>query len=308
MLNLKHCFLALATASLIAGCSSSGGGGGPSAPTYNGVTTAAAITSGNGEELSKASAAATDEATDQENANDSNPLFFGVEITPSSPELNAFVTDVGRKVAGQLQSLANIPQALTVDSTQLGPEFCGGSITIPDAWQSANSSTTLNGTMTFTNLCVQEGSSQITINGSVTFSETASEISIQYSNFSISDGTSTMTVNMTTTCSTTWTSCSMSADFTGDDAKTYRIDNLNVSGSGTGPYTISARFYHPDHGYVDMSGTGIYYNCADGSPSAGTITLTGSGGSSASITIDSCSAYSGSWDDGTSTGSFSGTF
>lgn len=305
--KLKILFSALTISAFMTGCG--GGGGGSTGPTYSGLTTPAAITSTNANELSTKATSATEDAIAQNAANDANP--FAIAITPANSEFNPFIIDLTRDIATHLPPNLNLPAGATISyidlNNYLGQTlFCGGSVSAPDNF---GSNGTLNGTITFSNLCVYDDYfGQITINGRVIFTETATEISIRYSNFSINDGVDSATINMTVTCDLNMFSCSITADFVGNDGKTYRIANLTIVGSNTGPYTISATFYHPDHGSVLMSGTGIYYNCSNGYPSAGTINITGANGSSATITFDTCSSYSGSWNDGISSGSFSGNW
>ncbi|MBI3188572.1 MAG: hypothetical protein HYZ31_11995 [Gammaproteobacteria bacterium] len=288
----------------LSACGGDSGSSAPPAPTYSGITTPVAITSTNAPVLSTKATDATEEAITQQTASDSNP--FGISATTANSDINPLITRITREVVNQTQANINLPAGATITLTD--PPFCGGSISYPDNMGSGG---TLNGTITYNNLCYDDGGlyGQITINGTVTFTETVSTITIRYINFRITGTGLSETVNMTVSCDTSFFSCSISADFTGSDGKVYRIADMSVSGSGTGPYYINATFYHPDYGSVILSSTGLYYACSNGYPSAGTISITGSGTSSASITFNSdCTGYTGTWDDGISTGTFSGTW
>lgn len=277
------------------------------APTYSGITTPAAITETNAQGLSTKSTDATEEAITQQTASDTNP--FGISINAANTDINPLITRITREVVNHSQTNLNIPAGATITAAQLGAPFCGGSISYPD---SMDPNDMLNGTVTYNNLCFDDGGlyGQIIINGTVTFTQTNTSITIRYINFRMTGTDLNETINMTVSCDTSFFSCSISADFTGSDGKVYRIADMSVSGFGTGPYSysIEATFYHPDHGSVTLAGSGLTYNCSNGYPSAGTINITGSGGSSASITFTSCDGYTGTWDDGVSSGSFSGTW
>ena len=58
--------------------------------------------------------------------------------------------------------------------------------------------------------------------------------------------------------------------------------------------------YDPDYGAVEVTATAILYECTNGVPSAGSITLTGEGGSSASVVFNDCNSFTVTVD-GTST-------
>ena len=296
MINHNSFIILLATM-LVTACGG-GGGGGSSAPTYSGLTTPAAITVTNAEALSEKSLEGVDEAVAQNAANEANP--FGISISQTSSNTNQLIINTARQAASTSQSLGSLPAGITVTAAQLGYPFCGGSVSVPDNWQY---STYLNGTMILNNLCINDPYFGIvTMNGSVIFTENATQFTLQYVNLTINDGSTTETINMTVSC--TSSDCSISTDYVGSDGSTYRIANLDITGSGSGPYTFSATFYHPDYGSVTVTGSGIYLNCPDGSISAGTLNLSGASGSSASVLFTGCNTYSGTWNDGTTSGSF----
>lgn len=305
--KLKLFFSTLAVSAILTGCGG-GGGSGVTGPTYTGVTTPAAITSSNAETLSTKSVNATQEAIVQNAANDANP--FAISITQVDDRIHQRITEISRMIASSTTSSFNLPLAATVSYLDLNFEigydlFCGGYVSGPNDF---GSSGFLNGTLTFNNLCINDSYfGSITMNGSIIFRETATTFSMQYVNVTISYAGESITVNMTFSCGTS--GCSISTDFVGTDGSIYRIADLDIWGFGTGPFDIDATFYHPDHGSVIISGTGIEYNCINSSyPSTGSITITGAGGSYATISFDSCIGYSGSWFDGITTDNFNGSW
>ena len=87
------------------------------------------------------------------------------------------------------------------------------------------------------------------------------------------------------------TSCTWSADITGIDGRTYRIEDADISGIATldGSLTV----YDPDYGSVDVTVNGMLFECTTttGVPSAGSITITGEGGSLASVEFNDCNSF-----------------
>ena len=86
--------------------------------------------------------------------------------------------------------------------------------------------------------------------------------------------------------------CTISTDYLASDGNVYRLANVDISGDDLTGYTLTATFYHHDHGQVTIAtvapvtygGCGVY-------PSAGVVTVTISDGSSITVTYSGC-AYS----------------
>lgn len=315
-------YLCIAAPLVLTGCAEALDDGSSSAvtastPTYDGVTTAVGITADNAETLALTTVEATDQAISAEATDSANP--FAIAMSDQDSRINTIVTEIARQVAGSSQSM-NLPAGITITADDLGGAawgFCGGSISVPDSfYDSYISNGYLNSSITYNNFCYDDFTlGQITMNGTVTFSETATTFSIKYTNFSVSYGGTTEIINMELSCvydnTGLWPvwDCSLSSDYRGADGKVYRIADMWVTGSGDGPYSIGATVYHPDHGSVVISGTGIWYTCSNGYPSMGTITFTGANLSSGTITFrGDCTGYDGTWNDGTTTGTFSGTW
>lgn len=299
-------FIFLGAAITLTGCGgSSGGGGGSTGVSYDGVTTAATIDDTNAEALGTTATEATSEAITNANANDGTPFSFAASVSndSSSSSLAKTITDIARTAAAQMQS-QNLPAGITLNATDLGPGYCGGSITVPDDF---GQSGTLNGQMTFNNLCFDDGTNgQITMNGTITFSETATTMTISYTNFSVTYNGQTETINGTISCDTNTFSCTFSSDYVGADGKTYRIADFTIGGSDSVGYTISATFYHPDFGSVTIQTTTPITFASTGKPNGGTLEFT-SGAATGTITFNTI-GYTGSWSDGGNGGSFIGTW
>lgn len=292
----------------LTGCSSSSGS---STPTYSGKTTPATVTSSNAKTLGSTSGEATKSAVTQDAANEANPFVAAIKITHLTTSNNTnLIQQALTSLQAELSNQASLPAGVSISYTDLGPDFCGGSVSAPDNFGSNES---LNGTVTLSNLCYDtplDNVGPITINGTIVFATTSTEQSIT-SNITVRADGETVSVNMTITCQIDGngfpTSCSISSDYLGEDGKTYRIADFFVSPGNPGVNFV-ARFYHPDEGYVDINATNVTF-CDSGKPNGGTITFSGANGSSGSISFNSdCLGYSGDYNDGNSAGTFIGTW
>ena len=316
MKTLTTLFCLLATSAFVlTGCGGGGGGAAATGPTYSGAATPAAITATNAEAIGTTTAEAASQAITQSAVNDANPFAMGITINPDSTNLNPALIELVRNIGVNAQYL-NLPAGVTtLTHTQLMNDdptlnLCGGSVQLSDAIVNSLTNTmTLNGSITFINLCsIDPNLGNIIMNGTLTFTETVDTLSIRFSNFSVNDGSSTETMNMTVSC-TFGFACSISADYEAADGKVYRVADMTISGADTGPYFVSATFYHPDYGSVTINTSDLYFNCSNGHPSSGTIYYTSStNGSSGSITFTDCTSYTGTYDDGAAAAGSSGPY
>jgi hypothetical protein len=295
--------LVLGIAVGLTACSSGGdggGGGGNVAPTYNGATAPAAVDATNAEAIGTTATEATAEAINSDTASAGSP--FGISVT-ESPDLTIEnkVAEIVKKLADQTQ-LRDRPIAATFSYTELGdPNFCGGTFSVPDSV--ANSPTVPSSfTITFNNICFDapnDGLNQMIMNGQIQYTSTSSGFTIRYINFTVTMDGRTETLNFTMTCDN-FGGCSYSSDYVGDDGNTYRLENFSVTGSDSAGYNVSATFYHPEYGSVNVTTTSpVLFNCSpDPQPGSGTLSFAGANGTSGSITFDSCTSYTYCYDDG----------
>lgn len=304
-------FSAVAVSVVLTGCGG-GGGGGSTGPTYTGITTPVAINATNAQVIGSKTADGASEAITQDAARNASP--FGITISSDSNNINPTLVEFARKIGASVQ-LLNFPIGITtytyLDLMNQNPSLnlCGGTVRVSDEFiNSVINNGTFNGSMTFINLCTIDPTlGNITMNGTLTFTQTNTEFSIQFSNFSINNNGSTGTVNMTVSCNASGFSCTIAATFEGIDGKVYQIADMSVIEVSTGVYNVSAVYYLPDYGSVTMTATNMTFGCLNGQPDGGTITYIGSGSSSGSITFrGDCSGYDGTWNDGVSSGIFSG--
>jgi hypothetical protein len=263
------------------------------AVTYDGNTSPAAITPSNSETISITATEGATQAVSEHTANESNPFSFGfVSSGLSNEDLNYTVAQIINSVHAQTNNLA---VAVTIGASDLAgdPYYCGGTITVPD---NANAT---SGKLTFKNFCY-DFLGPITMNGSITFSKTATQLTVNYKNFTASFERESFTINSSVICglnNNVVTTCSISSSYVGSDGLTYRIDDFTISGDPTFGFDVSATFYHPTHGSVGIATTSpIMLECTGPQPSSGAIAITGSSGTSASITFDSCTSYTYCYD------------
>ena len=263
MLYIKRLLLALAALTLVAACSSGGGGPGK-----------AEITADNAKDLAVAGAEATRAAADSEE------IAFFKSGSSTGFDVKAF----SKRIAQSLYATDDLS------------EFCsnfltGGSyvITYPDTATSSN----YTATATFTNCEISDGLTTATLNGTMTIRGTSSSVSIS-ANITVTEDGITETFTFSGTCSVSngnVGSCSYSSSFTGSDGRTYSMSNISVSGSEFSGYTVSGSVTDPDHGVITITtNSPVYFNCPNGNPSPGEITITGSNGS-ATVFFDGCDRF-----------------
>lgn len=286
---------------LLQGCGGGGGGAssGGSGTTYSGVATQATVDAGNADALARAGAAGAGQSVASENT----PMVYR-----SPTDQNTKLRELSIRLVQLLEidsgGLAAKGAARTDNySSTLCPGGGTAYLTVPNYADPNNYSFSFE----FSN-CADDSVSGVTYiyTGTVdaTYVQDSSGFSfdIDFQNFSITivdSYTHTATINLTMSCSGTDTSgysdatCTYHSDFTGFDGRVYRIKNVTVTGDGTGGYDVTATVYHPDYGYVTVMTTDpLFFDCTGGYPSAGTLVLTGSGSSTATVTFDSCSQYS----------------
>jgi len=144
-------------------------------------------------------------------------------------------------------------------------------------------------TMSFSN-CVIEG---ITYSGTAIVTSTATSFSIVYQNFRVTYDGITETLNMTISCDDNF-DCTYSSDFA-EDGRSYRVENSSVSGDDIDGYDVSATVYDEEYGKVTFTSTGLLFDCDNGYPSQGSITMTADG-ETVSVTFDSCTSYTVTYD------------
>jgi len=252
----KKLLFIIGLASLISACSSDSG---PSAAT---------ISADNIQDLS---IAATESAKQSVTTNNANFLAKSSNTTSSSD----IISDKVREIVFEAQTLGAI---------------CLGGGTYSDNISANNSSA--SGSITFTNCDTGDG---VVINGVVTFSGNENNFTITYNNVTITGFGVSETLNATISCTTTNSSfdCTTTTSITGIDGRTYSVSNVSVSGNNSSGYNVTATVVDPTHGTITINASLIVFNCSAPNadrPSSGTITVT-SGGQSGTVTFDSCSSY-----------------
>lgn len=262
-------FRSVAVASMIGVCvaltACGGGGGGSSSGGSGGGTNSsqATVDDNNARTLSEASAEGAKKAVAQSNA----PR----QVEQQTPEQRA-----QQLVQDLLNASGNGAKQTGARTTISGD--CGGSATVTGGSSGS--------TITYNNFC----SGGVVANGTAVVSFSSSgAYTITYSNFTVTYGGETYTLNMIVSCDSQG-NCTYSEDFTGSDGRSYRVEGSTVSGNSSSGYNISATVYDPDYGYIEITATNVTF-CSNGNPGTGSITFTGSGGTSASVTFDSCSSY-----------------
>jgi hypothetical protein len=271
---------------LLPGCG--GGGGdddGPSTTggdTYTGSTAQATVDASNAKQLSTGAASGTQQAV-------ASDAVSGVAMRPQ-PSPTSRLADLAPRIAQWIDRLDGTTAARTED---LSSELCnaGGHAVV------VGNDAGTNGSISFTDCAMSDSQdTTVRINGEVTFtSNTGSDALNMVFRVTVSYIGESQSVNMSLSCnnvSTPSVTCSMTSDFTGIDNRVYRIEDMTVSGDRFSGFYVSVRLYDPDYGWVDVTTSmPLIYNCANGMPGSGMLSVNGSGGTFATASFDSCSSY-----------------
>jgi hypothetical protein len=295
----------LASAMVLTACG--GGGGGSGFPTYTGVATAANIDEDNAGEFGAAAAEAAAYSVDMETTGDAlSVLPFGVAVAAdASSGIKQIIRDLSMQLAGLSTGNRLIGATETLTAAQLNDMlgvtwFCGGSVTASgdfDAEFGAIAIAFKNLCMDFAALFGDDAEGKYVINGTFTIENTpdsytfSSAVTITYP-----DGTK-QSMNYMMSCGGELFACEITSDYVGADGKTYRISDVEVTGNNFIGYNVMARFYHPDHGYVEIAAANLLFECDGWQPSSGSIGYTAANGAG-TVTFDGCEGYEWSFNDG----------
>lgn len=280
---LKYASIGLMSATFGLTACSSGSGSGPGGGATGGTVTAedpVALSESNSQDFA---VAATEGALETIESRDAPQTPFGIEV--ANPDLIAL--EIVNNNAAQSAAL---PVGIVQDFSS---QLCTGGGTASGDINLSGS----GGTFTFNNCVYASG---ITLSGSFEYTSTTSgdttEITITYNNFTITyPNSEAFTIaSMTMTCTTTGqsTSCTRSSSFTGRSGGSYTITSSTVTGNSSSGFNVNATVSISSVGSVTIETTSpIVLGCDNGWPSSGTITYTGSGGLSASVTFNSCTSY-----------------
>lgn len=270
-----YLFSGLLSAAMLVGCGGGSGGGTAS------VEPTAEITDANKTDLAVAAAEAAKSST---NADAPSSLGgFGFKSTVSS------IANKARQLPRQ-ESILGICSSGSVDVTGMESYSGGGNI---------------NMDMTFNNCVITESYyGTATYNGSVSYVENSSSMTITYRNFHVTLDGQTSSVSGTVNCDSAM-NCTENLTFGGDisgtySSTTYTTSNMEVTGDASG-YNVNGSVTHPDHGTITISATGITFDCPGGYPGTGEITVTASGGVTATITFNDCNSFTIDYDGATTT-------
>ncbi|MES9972190.1 MAG: hypothetical protein ABW092_19325 [Candidatus Thiodiazotropha sp.] len=270
---------------------------------YSGETGQATLTSDNSKELATAGASGTKQAV----SSDSVPLVAARTDLPFSRE--EIIEESTRWIVDIFQRddiSQSAPGATAARTMDMSSSLCdSGSVIVdyPDTGTAGNWSIDYDQCTRTTSY--GNSSYSTSFDGSVegTYSQVGNGFHMEYRyvNFTVSVQSPSLnyseTFNMTMTCSASTSngsdvSCNYYSDYQGYDNRTYRVSEASVSGNATSGYSVTARVYDPDHGYVSIiTEIPVTFDCSNGFPSAGRIRIEGANGAVATVEFISCSQY-----------------
>lgn len=141
----------------------------------------------------------------------------------------------------------------------------------------------------YQNYCTSYGGEQYIIDGYFDFDNLGDSSSYQYSfDYVVTYRGETYRSRGTYSCNDN--GCSYRNYFVGTDGRQYRTENVSVSGSN-GSYSVSARVYDQELGYVDYDASNLILCDSGVGFSSGTITVTASSGTSITVSFSGCDSY-----------------
>jgi hypothetical protein len=280
---------------LLSTCGGGGGGGVVDNVTYTGSTTPAVIVDTNAKTL--AEGAITGSTTG---------IAFGVVSEEQEVQPNPTILDVARILSNSVTQLDISPSASTLPGaivSDSGSDSCldGGSISFNLSVDDVTGD--FSGTFNFIN-CAEGGT---TINGNATVSGSLGGadfvISFTFNPITVVSGTESYTMSGTVGTSVliaavppVTVSISMDVRLRNNNTQMVEwVNNLTISAVDNISFlemTITGRYYHPEHGYIDIvTNTAFQINVADQWPNVGQMTITGASGSKARLTATSNTEY-----------------
>jgi hypothetical protein len=267
-----------------------GGGGDGSAPTvsYTGSTLQATVTDGNASALAGGAFVSGDAGAS------ANVLGTSEVVSQPVQQRSIKVASVLRSAVSKIDlRSASSAAAGTIQqesNTVSGP--CGGTFSYTISVDDVTGA--FNGTLSFSAYCEVPGES---ISGQVSFSGlidlvTPSFTSLQFTAtyLALTDGGKSFAIAGTVAFSFSGAAATVTENFAIQDGsgKVYQVQNLVITLTDTGSQkqeTLSGRFYHPDHGYVDVVTT-VTFVVPLGSayPTSGSLTINGASGTKAVLT------------------------
>ena len=272
IVNLRIALLA----ALITGLVGCGGGGGDSANsdiTYSGSTARATLSA--------------DSARDS--ASDALGGMEGAALTRSTTETKETVHAIVKRLLLQKNQQARGARAVVDTGT------CGGTIT--DTVHT-ETQTNYSATWSFNSFCEAYGAQTVTITGTIDVSATAesgrvTSMSMSYHNITITEQPGNFQMTMAGTVSFSFAGATETSTMTlvanNSTGESVMFQNYRVSVTN-GFYSISGRFYHSAHGYVEFSTPAALYIGANGYPSSGQLLIEGANGR-ALITANTSTSY-----------------
>ena len=285
----------------LSGCGGSDGGGeeetaGTSGLTYTGLTTQANLTAGNGKEISSSS------YNNGDSGQGMDAVFTGVS------QINA---ELGKPRASTLAKiLVTAVDKIEPSTSSRDLSFVGAVVTESDSFDGScggKASYTMtiddvtgdfSGSMTFDSYCesgsVMNGS--ITLSGS--FNANSSHMTMTMTSVSVTSGSDIAwmdgTLSFDPSATTSVVTMNMKVKAAGSDDVFWMENFVLTSTVVVGGYelSMSGRFYHPHHGYVDITTpTAFRYTGANLYPYPGEMVTAGSNGSVVTLTSLSASVY-----------------
>ncbi len=285
---MRNIYTAIICFGLLALSGCGGGGGGDSSISYTGSKNPAVITTSNAKLLAEGAIDGSESGVILGRNSENQDL----QSSPQILNLSILLSDSVNQISSNspLSTLA----AKTVNSS--GSTDCYSYNLDVDTVTGA-----FSGTFTYSR-CTEGGTSisgVMTVSGTInTSNPDIRQITFSTNSLTVSSNSESFTMAGTINMSENGSSFSMTMDVllqNNSSNSVVWLENISITATDNTSYvefSISGRFYHPDHGYVEVVTTQpIRINSSDLNPYYGLITVNGAGGSSSRLTVISNTQY-----------------
>ena len=294
---------------LLSACSGGGGeAAGPPSPDYTGLTTQASISPANAATLTQAAVGGAQ--------------VGAVTLARSEPAVAGSAVPLAgvMKAVGRLAAEARL--GVVANSTPINGSrdgVCGGTATLRGSYDETATSFSARGVLTADNYCsLAPDGTYVYLTGALSFtmagiSGSTYDMTLDTSYIVIRQGASTWIYKLNYRCSyinDVAGTETLTAIYQAPDGKVYQVLDYRVTAvEATHSLAISGRFYHPDHGWVDVStpaGGLVFAYCPSPGgyrPSSGWVRVTGANDTYAELLPVDCATYQVCYDLNDGTGS-----
>lgn len=283
-----------ACAVALVGCGGGGGGGSTPSVSYVGSTGQATIDAGNAAGLAGGAFVSGDAGAS------ANVVTAASSTAQPAQQRSVLVAEmlVGAVDKIDMRSSSSVATGTVQQGSNTVTGTCGGTYSYTISFDDVTGA--FSGSLSFNSYCEVPGESisgQVAFSGQIdlnTFLFTSLQFNATY--LALVDNGKSFAISGTVAFVFAGSSATVTENFNIQDAsgKVYKVQDLIIALTDTGTETqetLSGRFYHPDHGYVDVTTTTFVIPHGSAFPTSGSLTITGAMSTKAVLTALSDGTY-----------------